>query len=49
MACIIMDFTLAAMNATLYMETGRFISAFASGFCCAMGVAIILDKILNKF
>ena len=43
------DFMLGLMNIVLYMTNGAFISAFIAGACFGMGVAILLDKIFDKF
>lgn len=43
------DFMLGLMNIVLYMTSKAFISAFMAGFCFGMGIAILLDKIFNKF
>lgn len=49
MLFVFIDFILGLMNIVLYMTSGAFISAFMAGFCFGMGIAILLDKIFNKF
>lgn len=43
------DFMLGIMNIVLYMTNGTFISAFMAGCCFCAGIAILLDKIFDKF
>lgn len=47
MIFILCDFALGLMNIALFMSSGKFISAFTAGFCFGMGVALMLDKILD--
>lgn len=49
MLFVFIDFMLGLMNIVLYMTNGAFISAFMAGFCFSVGIAILLDKIFDKF
>lgn len=47
MMFILCDFALGLMNIALFMNSGHFISAFTASFCFGMGIALMLNKILD--
>ncbi len=49
MMFILCDFALGLMNIALFIAKGHFASAFTAGFCFGIGVALLLDKIVDKW
>ncbi len=43
------DFALGLLNLALYEAHGNFVNAFTAGFCFGMGIAILLDKIFDRW
>lgn len=49
MMFILYDFALGLMNIALFIAKGHFANAFTAGFCFGMGIALLLDKIFDRW